>query len=119
MFSASDLKRLETDPNLWLATVHPNQTPHLVPIWFVWHENKAYLCTARRSVKARNIAANPRVSVALENGSDPVVVEGKAHILDEIPDAIAALFAKKYDWKIGQDSTYDIVIEITPLRVVL
>ena len=119
MFSASDLKRLHTEPNLWLATVRPNQAPHLVPIWFVWHENKAYLCTGRQSIKARNISVNPRISFALENGGDPVVVEGSARILDEIPDAVAALFASKYDWNISRDSTYDAVIEITPHRVVL
>ena len=119
MFQTDELKRLQTDANLWLATVRPNQTPHLVPIWFVWHHNKAYICTARESVKARNIASNPRVSFALENGSDPVVVEGEARILDKIPDAVSALFASKYNWNISQDSTYDALIEINPHRVLL
>lgn len=119
MLTASDRARLKRASNLWLATVRPNQTPHLVPVWFVWHDDKAYICTGRRSVKARNIAANARVAFALEDGNDPIVVEADAIIIENAPPEIAARFQEKYEWDIGNDSTYDAVIEITPRRVVL
>lgn len=119
MFSVQDRARLLQANNIWLATVRPNQTPHLAPIWFVWHDEKAYICTGRHSVKARNIAANPHVSLALEDGNDPVVVQAKAKILDRAPSRVIELFQQKYQWDITNDSTYDAVIEITPQRVVL
>ncbi len=119
MLSAQDRARLLQANNFWLATVCPNQAPHLVPIWFVWYAEKAYICTGRRSVKARNIAANPHVVFALEDGSDPVVVQAHAKILAAAPPEIAALFWEKYQWQITDDATYDAVIEITPRRVVL
>ena len=62
-------RRLQTEQNLWLATVRPNGTPHLVPIWFVWVAGKIYLCTGADSVKVRNLMQNPQVSIALEDGN--------------------------------------------------
>lgn len=117
--SSSDQTRLETERNLWLATVRPNQTPHLVPIWFVWANDKAYICTAAGSVKAKNIAQNPNVVFALENGDDPVLIEGTAQIIESLPQNVVEAFQTKFDWNIQYDSTYTLVIEITPIRVVL
>ena len=118
MFDPKTLARLAQARNLWLATVRPNQTPHLVPIWFVWHAEKAYLCTGRQSVKARNIAANPRVVFALEDGNDPLIVQADAKILPAPPSAITQEFSAKYNWDITNDSTYDVVIELLPRRIV-
>lgn len=119
MFSDADRKRLETARNLWLATVRPNGAPHLVPIWFVWHADKAYLCTSIESVKARNLIHEPRVAFALEDGDDPVVIQGTAAVLDAAPPEVVKAFRRKFDWNIVSDATYNSVIEITPLRVVL
>lgn len=119
MLNAPERARLAQASNIWLATVRQNHTPHLVPIWFVWVNDKVYVCTGRRSVKARNIAANARVVFALEDGNDPVVVEADAKILESAPEAVAAQFETKYEWRIRDDSSYDAVIEITPRRVVL
>lgn len=119
MIEPNDLERLATERNLWLATVRPNGSPHLVPIWFVWLDEKAYLCTSNESVKARNILKNPHIAFALENGNDPVVIEGKAKILADVSDIVIEAFQKKFDWNIRSDGTYDAVIEITPTRVVM
>lgn len=114
-----DLQRLEQGANIWLATVRPNGKPHLVPIWFVWVDNKAYICTSSRSIKARNIAVNSNVVFALEDGNDPLVVEGEARLVEEIPQAVAAAFLRKYGWAIQGDQVYNALIEINPRRVVL
>jgi F420H(2)-dependent biliverdin reductase len=119
MIQTQDQQRLETSRNLWLATVRPNGSPHLVPIWFVWVNDKAYLCTSNESVKARNISRNPRVAFALEDGDDPVLIQGTAKLLDEFPVDVVAAFQKKFNWNIRSDSTYNTLIEITPERVVL
>ena len=58
--------RLEAARNLWVATVRPDGRPHLVPIWFVLSGDLLYICTAPDSVKGLNLAANPRIAVALE-----------------------------------------------------
>jgi PPOX class probable F420-dependent enzyme len=112
-------RRLQTEQNLWLATVRPTGTPHLVPIWFVWVAGKIYLCTAAGSVKARNLTQNPHVAIALEDGSQPIVIEGLARFapIEQVPAAVVDEFQRKYDWNINTDGEYDQVIVIEPQRI--
>ena len=103
--------RLRQARNIWLATVRPNGHPHLVAVWFVTVGERWYVCTAPGSVKARNMRANPSVTLALEDGDHPYVVEGQAQPID--PDAaVVAQFQSKYDWDITTDEHYTQVFEI-------
>jgi PPOX class probable F420-dependent enzyme len=110
-------KRLESEKNIWLATVRPNGHPHLVPIWFVWLQEHLYICTDAKSVKARNIAANPQVSFSLESGNSPIIGQGRAALLPQpYPTKVIDAFKAKFDWDITTDPTYNALIEITPQR---
>lgn len=57
------------------------------------------------SVKARNIAANSHVSLALEDGNNPYILQGRAspHV---ITSPIAQLFKDKYEWDIASEERY-------------
>jgi hypothetical protein len=113
--------RLQTEHNIWLATVRPNHTPqiapHLVPIWFVWVDGRIYLCTGADSVKVRNLLANPNVALALEDGSQPIVIEGRAQRIGQTPKPVVDAFKNKYDWDITTDTEYNQVVEIEPKRI--
>ncbi len=111
-------KRLAKERNIWLATVRPNHAPHLIPIWFVAHDEKIYICTDPNSVKARNLTKNDRVAVALEDGSHPVIFEGTARVLERevTPAAVVEQFKSKYDWNILDGDQYTVVIEVTPTK---
>ena len=109
--------RLLSDRNCWLASVRPNGKPHLIPIWFVWHADKFYICTQGESVKLKNICNNAHVSVSLEDGNKPIIAEGTATLsANPHPGAVAALFKQKYDWDINTDPGYTTLIEITPKK---
>jgi nitroimidazol reductase NimA-like FMN-containing flavoprotein (pyridoxamine 5'-phosphate oxidase superfamily) len=103
--------RLETAQNVWLATVRPGGRPHLIPIWFVVDGGRWYICTAPESVKARNLVANPQVALALEDGSNPYIVEGEARAVEPAP-TVVRLFKEKYDWDITTDTQYTQVFEV-------
>ncbi len=111
-------ERLRAERNIWFATVRPNGAPHLIPIWFVVHDEKIYICTDPDSVKARNVGHNPRAALALENGSQPVIAEGTARLLtrEDTPAAVVEQFKSKYDWDIRDDRQYTIVVEVTPAK---
>jgi hypothetical protein len=110
--------RLQSERNVWLATTRPNGKPHLIPIWFVWVDEKFYLCTSdEQSVKVRNLRANPRASVALEDGNQPLIAECTAQILEEpFPAAVVEAFRQKFDWDIANDDIYRLVLELTPVK---
>jgi hypothetical protein len=110
-------QKLDIEKNVWIATARPDGRPHLVPVWFAWYAGKLYLCIERSSVKGRNLAANPQLSLALEDGSHPLIVEGRAEALQPPwPDGVVAIFKHKYDWDIVHDGQYDQLLEVTPER---
>ena len=107
--------RLEEERNIWFATMRPDGRPHLVPLWFAWHNNLIYVCIQPNSVKAHNLQQNPRVSLSLEDGSNVVICEGETAVIPTpYPSPVIAIFQKKYDWNITTDADYTQLIAITP-----
>src|SRR3712207_802185 len=70
--------QLEQARNYWVATTRPDGRPHAAPVWGVWLDGAFYFGTGRTSVKGRNLAANPALTVHLESGDDAVILEGVA-----------------------------------------
>ena len=68
--------RLAASRNYWLGTTMPSGAPHAAPVWGVVAGQTLYLYSERSTVKARNIAADPRVVVHLESGDDVLIVPG-------------------------------------------
>jgi PPOX class probable F420-dependent enzyme len=110
--------RVDSAQNVWMATVRPDGRPHLVPVWFVVDAGCWYFCTAPGSVKARNLQSNPRVVLALEDGNNPLVVEGEARAVEPAPDVVRK-FKAKYDWDITDDTEYTQVFEVSVKKRVL
>jgi F420H(2)-dependent biliverdin reductase len=109
---ATRAERLRAEPNIWLATSRPTGKPHLTPIWFVFVDDAVWICTGESAVKARNMAANPLVSIALEDGNAPVVGEGVAHRVTAVPASVIAEFQRKHNWDITTDDEYQAVFRI-------
>ncbi len=95
--------RLHSNKNMWVATVRPDGRPHLTPIWFAVHEDKWYFVTDPQAIKARNLQHNSRVSLALEDGTNPYVVEGVARTVQP-SNAVIELFKEKFEWDITAHS---------------
>ena len=115
--STKSLKRLESEQNIWIATVRPDGRPHLVPVWFAWHAGKLYVCIEPDSVKGRNITQNPRVVLALEDGSTPIICEGQAiAVSNPWPAEVVSVFQQKYNWDVTSETQYTQLVEVTPAK---
>ena len=121
------VERLSNDRIGWLTTVAPDGTPQVSPIWFWWHGDEI-LVYSLDSLRARNIASHPRVSLNLDGnglGGDIVIVEGTARIDADAPSAADnPAYVAKYlpvmegygwapEWFAGR---YSVPIRITPTR---
>ena len=81
-----------------------------------------HLYSERRTAKARNIAADPRVVVHLESADDVLIVRGTAEDLGtpaDVPEVVAALAAKYADpadrpYLPDADPDFDVVYAIRP-----
>ncbi len=109
--------RLQSEQNVWMATVRPDGRAHLVPIWFVWVLGKFWICTGQNSVKVRNLAANPSISISLEKGNEPVIAEGLVEFESRaLPAEVLAEFTRKYNWDITADADYQSVFSCVPTK---
>jgi len=117
MLTDEAIKRLQEAPILWMATVRADGRPHLVPVWFVFADDKVYSCISPGSVKGRNLVAHPQISVALEEGKHPIICEGRAEFLVKPwPEAVVQAFLAKYDWDISTDEQYSALVQVTPVK---
>ncbi|MFE0592686.1 pyridoxamine 5'-phosphate oxidase family protein [Micromonospora echinospora] len=117
------LARLGRERNVWFCTLRPDGSPHLTPVWFVHLDDQWWICTAARNRKVRNVAADPRVSLALEDGRAPVVAEGTVTVHREsFPSDVVAAFRAKYGWDVtGSDGPEggNVLLEVTVSRWLL
>lgn len=91
------LRQLRERTVVWCATVRPDGSPHLTPVWFVFVDEIWWIGTSSSSVKAHNLRLDDRVTLALGDGVDPVVAEGRANIVESsFPEQVVASFAEKY-----------------------
>lgn len=70
-----------------LSTVRANGRPHTAPVWFDVDGESLAFNTGVTTVKGRNLARDPRVSVCVQDDRPPyayVVVEGVAEISDDL-----------------------------------
>ena len=114
--------RLAAARSYWLCTAMPSGAPHAAPVWGVVMNGTLYLYSERRTVKARNLAADPRVVVHLESADDVVIVRGAAEDLGtpaQVPAVVAALSAKYTSQGDRQylpdaDPDFDVIYAIRP-----
>jgi general stress protein 26 len=94
--------RLASARNYWLATTHPDGSPHAMPLWGVWLDGVLYFDTHPESQKVRNLSAQPRAVIHLESGSEVVILEGSVDVDEEdseegeLFERIAAAYEEKY-----------------------
>lgn len=93
------IARLETELIAWLTTVTADGRPQSSAVWFLWTEGEFVVYSRAGAPRARNVAANGRVSVHLNSdrtGDDIVTFEAIARLEPGSPpaSAVAAYLAK-------------------------
>lgn len=105
------LERLTSCRNYFLATTRRDGRPHVMPLWGLWLDDRFCFSTAITAVKSRNLVADPRCAVTIEDGHHAVIVEGTAKLteLEEVPG-----FTKAYEDKYGETIDQGPIWTVTP-----
>ncbi len=120
-----DLFKTETKAFANLATVMPDGSPQVTPVWFFYENGKFIVNTARGRVKDKNMAKNTRVALSITDPDNPyahIAVRGTiVRSTEEGADPHIDSLAKKY---LGQDKypfrkpdEVRVLYEIEPLSV--
>jgi PPOX class probable F420-dependent enzyme len=87
-----------------LATLMPDGTPQVTPVWFDYKDGVIRVNTAKGRVKARNMKEGAPVALAIMDPDNPyryVQVRGRVkHVAEQNADAHIDTLAKKY---LGKD----------------
>jgi PPOX class probable F420-dependent enzyme len=93
------------EPNLAkLATLRPDGTVHLVPIWYLHKGQELLMISNPGSYKVRNIRRDPRVTVCIDRPTPPyagVIVRGTASLEEVTYQSLAVPLSVRY---LGQDA---------------
>jgi hypothetical protein len=90
-------ERFGSAQNWWVSTAG-DAGPHAVPVWGVHVAGGLHFYGEASSVRSRNLAADPRVVLHLESGSDVLVLHGTAPAGGPAyaDDAVVAAYRAKY-----------------------
>jgi PPOX class probable F420-dependent enzyme len=122
-------ERLRDEHVAWLTTVRADGQAQSSPVWFLWDGDTFLLYSQPDAQKVRNVAANPRVSLHLNDdgeGGDIVTLEGRATVEPDTPradrvDGYLAKYQAAID-ALGYEPgpfarTYSTAIRVRPIRV--
>ena len=111
-----------------VATVSADGVPHAVPVCHVLAGQKLYFGSGDDATKVRNLEANPRITVTVDEYSDHwsslkgVMIQGRARLIERGPEftrARARLYEKypQYPKEAALATSDSVIIEVTPTRV--
>ena len=61
---------LTTERTLHIGTVSAAGTPHVAPMWFLWHDGAIWLTSLRRSKRQSDLQAGSKVALCVDAGTD-------------------------------------------------
>jgi PPOX class probable F420-dependent enzyme len=90
------LADLLRDPNFGhLATVRPDGSPQVNPMWFLWDEesNTVRFTHTTKRAKFRNLRANPAMALEVLDPEDAMrFVELRGRLIEVVPDPEGAFY---------------------------
>ena len=117
---------LEEEPIVWLSTVRPDGTPHIVPVWFWWDGEALLIFSKPNAQKVRNLQAGSKVMLGVGDADEDFDIglfEGHAEVL-ETPtvELLPPGHLEKYATQMAgigltaeeYAATYSLVVRITP-----
>ncbi len=88
--TSAEWRAFLTDPvrTATLATVRADGRPHAAPVWIALDDDDTVVfMTGAGTVKGRNILADPRVALCVDDGRPPfafVIIEGVAEVSEDL-----------------------------------
>lgn len=122
-----EAQKLFEDPNiLFVATVNPDGSPQVTPVWTELDDGRITFNTAIGRVKERNVRRNPRIGLSIVSREDPYAkVDIAARVVEMIEGAEAHaqiddlaekyIGQRPYPWL--QEGERRVKILVEPVRV--
>ena len=107
-------EQLRQAPTYWVSAGGGSH-PHPRPVWGVWHEEALWLSVGSPALRAA-IAAGAPLTIHLDSGTAPVIVEGRAVVSDVDQSGPIAAYDVKYTWEYDA-AEYGALVQVAPATV--
>ncbi len=91
---------LLSEPNISIvATLRQDGTSHMTPVWHLAEQDRIVLAVEKKSVKAKNVANDPRVTLCVATCETPqrwAQVSGSARLTTEAVDDVVRRMSVHY-----------------------
>lgn len=116
---------LGSEKILNVATIGPRGWPHVVAMWYGFHDGKIAFWTYRKSQKIANLRRDNRLTVLVESGESysqlkGIEIEGRGKIIEDPTTVLLvgqSIFARYRDQL--EDSSPELFTASAPKRVVV
>ena len=121
---------LKSQKIMRLATIDSSGNPHIVPVWYMYDNDKFYVGTNTKTRKAKNIKENSKVSFCIDIGiKSPDIIGmmgiGRARLILKIDmvESLAEKILLRYFKNLKNQSAQqllsqtDCIIEIIPKKI--
>jgi PPOX class probable F420-dependent enzyme len=116
------VKKLFLEPNFaHLATLMPDGSPQVTPVWVDLEDGRILVNTAEGRAKPRNVRRDPRVAISITKQDNPYasayirgrVVEMRSEGADDLIDKLAKKYIgqDRYPWRQPGEQRLILVIE--------
>ncbi len=121
------LEAARYDRTAYLATVTPDDRPHVAPVAVAWNGDRLQTFVLGTSKKVSNLRHNPSVSVhypvSESTGWDSLIVDGTAEIVDTVEGRRALWDTMGYDLDPfepgGPESDGHVFVSVTPTKALV
>ena len=107
-----------------LATIMPDGTPQVTPVWFDYTDGKVRINSAKGRVKTRNMKETAPVALSYSTPKIPIVIQIRGrvgHVTEEGASAHIDSLAKKYlgkdKYPYSRPGEVRVIFEIKPTAV--
>jgi general stress protein 26 len=96
-------KRMAAAKTYWVCTISAQSQPHVRPVWGVWVAETLFFGGGPDTRWFRNIKANPRIAIHLEDGNEAVIFEGTARLVEDgdVMTRLDDAYEEKYQLRHG------------------
>ena len=103
-FTPEEVDFLLRNEGCRVATVTPNNTPHITPVSYIFEKGRLYFATDYHTRKYKNLRENPNIAIVVDVYSSmdntAVIIYGKVSFIEygEKFKKLYNIFYRKFEW---------------------
>ncbi|HET9774131.1 MAG TPA: pyridoxamine 5'-phosphate oxidase family protein [Nitrososphaeraceae archaeon] len=102
-FTVKEMEFLSNNEGCRIATVSPDNTPHITPVSYIFQNDMLYFATDYDTKKYKNLKQNPNIALVVDIYSlknSAIIIQGKVDFIEQGIkfQKLYEIFDRKFEW---------------------